>query len=74
MEVDANQKYLITKYEEYTNSYLEKSWWWIETMVDFCLKNRQQWEVSALEREIEIVKRETKYIENEDTKSVKSEK
>ena len=43
-------------------------------MVDFCLKNRQQWEVSALEREIEIVKRETKYIENEDTKSVKSEK
>ena len=24
MEVDANQMYLITKYEKYTNSYIEK--------------------------------------------------
>ena len=47
MEVDVNQKYLVTTYEEYTNSYVEKDLVIDRTMVDFRLKNWQQPEVRA---------------------------
>eukprot|EP00956_Cyclotella_meneghiniana_P006629 scaffold8799_cov52-Cyclotella_meneghiniana.AAC.4 len=45
MEVDVNKKYLITQYEEHTDSYVEKDLVMDRTMVDFRLTKRQWPEV-----------------------------
>ena len=45
MEIDVNRNYLVTKYEDYTNSYVEKDLVTDVTMADFRLKNWQHPEV-----------------------------